>query len=117
MGEGFACALLDGGEVWREGDGYRLVQLGMGMIGAGKKGVSGRWMPCCARDPRNRIVGASRVRIPYFLFLRHFQFFFFFVLPDSAVSVCLVAARRWAGRGAGWAWMFFWGAWLCVWRR
>jgi hypothetical protein len=39
----------------------------MGRMG----GNSGRWMPCSRRNPRNRIVGARRVRIPLFCALRH----------------------------------------------
>lgn len=93
-----------------------------GWLGQGEKGVSGRWMPCCARDPRNRIVGASKVRIPYFL-LCVISNFSFFVLPDSAGSGCLCSLSR-LGGGLGGGWMgldvfCFWEGrtWLCVWRR
>lgn len=68
-------------------DGDRLVRMGMGMIGTGRGGVSGRWMPCCVRDPRNRIVGASRVRIPYFLLfvISNFSSLFCPILPCLGV--------------------------------
>jgi hypothetical protein len=66
------AALLDGGvSGWWKVRRDRLDRLGMGKGWEGWEGSSGRWMPCWRRNPRNRIVGARRVRIPLFCALRH----------------------------------------------